>query len=393
MQDDTLLNHDPPFPYGSAAPPLYQTSTFGFDSWEALDAAFDDRTGTPIYSRQINPTVRLAEQKLAALARAESARLFASGMGAISAAILHCVQHGDHIITIKNVYGPASTLLQSYLPSKLGTTVTFVDGADLDEIRNALTPRTRLIYLESPSSAVFGLQDIRAVSELAHAHGARVAVDNTWATPLFQNTLALGADLEVHSASKYLCGHSDVVAGVVLGSKEDMDQIAVREGELLGAKMAPFEAWLLLRSLRSLPARMDRHCRSARQVATYLDAHPSVREVRWPGLAGFPQAELAQRQMSGFTGLMGFVLDTEDPAVVKRFFNTLTLFARAVSWGGHDSLVYAPAISYLKEQPPERFAELGISVGDIRISVGLEDPNDLIADLDTALATLRNPAA
>jgi cystathionine beta-lyase/cystathionine gamma-synthase len=388
MREDTILNHDDLYPYGAVAPPLYQTSTFGFDSWEAIDAAFDDRTGTPIYSRQINPTVRLAEEKVAALAGAEAARLFGSGMAAISAAILHVVGHGDHIITIKNVYGPASTFMASYLPEKAGTSVSFVDGGDLAEIRDAIRPKTRLIYLESPSSAVFGLQDIGAISRMAHERGIRVIVDNTWATPLFQKTLDLGADLEVHSASKYLCGHSDIVAGVVIGSRSDIDSIAVREGELLGAKMAPFEAWLMLRSLRTLTARLERHQRNTEVVVDFLRSQPAVGEIRWAGLASHPQADLARRQMSGFTGLLGFVLKTADVAAVRRFFDSLKLFSRAVSWGGHDSLVYAPAISYLKEQPPERFAELGISVGDIRISVGLEDPEDLVEDLKQAFSAM-----
>jgi cystathionine beta-lyase/cystathionine gamma-synthase len=389
MHDDTHLNHDPPHPYGAAAPPLHQTSTFGFESWEAIDTAFENRTETPIYSRQINPTVRLAEDKLAGLARAEACRLFGSGMAAISAAILHCVGAGDHIVTITNVYGPARAFMSTYLPKKTGVTATFVDGSAVSDFAEAITDRTRLIYLESPSSARFGLQDIRAVCELAHSRGIKVIVDNTWATPVFQKTLALGADLEVHSASKYLCGHSDVVAGAVLGSRLAIDTIAVEEGELLGAKMAPFEAWLMLRSLRTLTARLDRHQRNAALVAAFLEGHSAVGEVRYPGLDSFPQRALAVQQMSGSTGLLGFGLDTEDVSAVRRFFDALRLFHRAVSWGGHDSLVYAPVISYMKEHPPERFAEMGISVGDIRISVGLEDPEDLMADLQQAFEAMK----
>lgn len=384
MRDDTLLNQDPPHPYGAAAPPLHQTSTFGFDSWDAIDAAFDDRTGTPIYSRQLNPTVQLAEAKLAALGKAEAARLFGSGMAAISAAILHCVNAGDQIITIKNVYGPAANFMASYLPAKCGVTTTFVPG-HVDDFREAWTDRTRLVYLESPSSAVFGLQDIEAIAELAHARGAQVVVDNTWATPVFQKTLALGADLEVHSASKYLCGHSDVVAGAILGSRKALNKICVQEGELLGAKMAPFEAWLMLRSLRTLTARLDRHQANTRQVVAFLETHPFIADIRYPGRESYPQAELARKQMTGFTGLLSFRLATKELDRVKGFFDALQLFGRAVSWGGHDSLVYAPAISYSKEHPPERFAEMGIAVGDIRISVGLEDPEDLIDDLRQAL--------
>ncbi|MEE4360005.1 MAG: PLP-dependent aspartate aminotransferase family protein [Pseudomonadales bacterium] len=371
--------------YGAVIPPLYQNSTFAFPDWASLDAAFEDRRGTPVYSRQLNPTVRAAEAQLAALAGAEGARLFPSGMSAITAAILHCVTAGDHIVTIRNVYGPAATLMGSYLPEKMGVRTTFVGGDDLDELRGALGARTRLIYLESPSSAKFGLQDIEAVVALARPLGIRVVIDNTWATPLFQKPLALGVDLEVHSVSKYLGGHSDLVAGVVMGGAADIDAIATREAELLGGKMSPFEAWLLLRSLRTLPERMAAHERNGLAVARFLEADPRVARVRHPGLDSHPQRALALRQMTGSSGLIGFTLATEEVAAIKRFFDGLELFGRGVSWGGHESLVYAPAISYLKEQPPERFAEMGLAAGDMRISVGLEHPEDLIDDLRQAL--------
>jgi cystathionine beta-lyase/cystathionine gamma-synthase len=374
--------------FGAVVPPLYQNSTFAFESWDAIDAAFEDRTGTPVYSRQLNPTVMAAEAQLATLAHCDRARLFASGMAAISAAILHCVRAGDHIITLKNVYGPASTFMGTYLPEKMGVSTSYVSGDSLEEIEAAFTPATRLVYLESPSSGKFGLQDITAIARLARDRGARVICDNTWATPLFQNTLALGADLEIHSASKYLGGHSDIVGGVVLGRREDLEALAVTEGELIGARMAPFEAWLLLRSLRTLPARMALHEANGLAVARYLDAHPGVEQVRHPGLPSHPHHALAQQQMCGSSSLFGFTLATADLTAVKRFFDATELFQRAVSWGGHESLLYAPAISYAKEQPPERLAAMGIALGDMRVSVGLEAADDLIADLEQALAKL-----
>lgn len=374
--------------HGAVVPPLYQNSTFAFESWEALDAAFEDRTGTPVYSRQINPSVRAAEVQLATLAGCERARLFASGMAAISAAVLHCVAQGDHVITIRNVYGPAANLLGNYLPEKMGLTTTFVAGDDLDEIEAAIGDRTRLIYLESPSSGKFALQDIGAIAGLARTRGIRVVCDNTWATPLYQSTLDLGADLEIHSVSKYLGGHSDIVAGVVLGSREAVDAIATTEGELVGGRMAPFEAWLLLRSLRTLPARMNLHQANGLAVAEFLAEHPAIRQVAHPGLAGHPQHELARRQMRGFSSLFGFTLATDDLAAIKRFFNATRLFQRAVSWGGHESLIYSPVISYVREQPPERLAAMGIEAGLMRVSVGLEDSDDLIADLRRALACI-----
>jgi len=380
------VHADPRF--GAIVPPLYQNSTFAFDSWDALDAAFEDRSSTPFYSRQANPSVQAAEARLAALANAGGARLFASGMAAISAAILSCISAGDHVITVRNVYGPTANFLDAYLPVKMGITTTFVAGDVLEDLADAFTPDTRLVYLESPSSAKFGLQDIEAIAALAHARGARVICDNTWATPLYQNTLALGADLEIHSVSKYLGGHSDIIGGVVLGPEETITPLGIQEGELIGGRMAPFEAWLLLRSLRTLPARMALHQANGLAVARFLETHPAIAAVLHPGLESHPQHALAQKQLEGFSSLFGFVLATQDLAAIKRFFDATRLFRRAVSWGGHESLIYAPAISYAKEQPPERLAAMGLDVGTMRVSVGLEDAEDLIDDLTRALAKI-----
>jgi cystathionine beta-lyase/cystathionine gamma-synthase len=336
----------------------------------------------------VNPTVRLAEAKIARLAGGERAKLFGSGMAAITAAVLHYLNAGDHVITVNNVYGPANNLLNVYFREKMNIRTTFVSGEQVSDFEAALTDRTRLIYLESPSSAVFSLQDIAAVAALARTHGVQTIIDNTWATPFFQQPLALGIDLEIHSCSKYLGGHSDVVAGVVIGSEKEITAMATREYELLGGKMAPFEAWLLTRSLRTLPLRMLRHQDNALRIAHFLDRHPRIKTVRYPGLRHFPQYELGCRQMRGYSGLLSFELDTRDLPAIKRFFNSLTVFQIGVSWGGHESLIYAPAISYLKELPAAQFDALGLSLGDMRISVGLEHPDDLIHDLETALARL-----
>ncbi len=374
--------------HGAAVPPVFQSSLFTFESWNAIDEAFDHRTEAYIYTRGQNPTVRLAEEKIAHLARGERARLFASGMAAISAAVLSCVGPGDHVVTVDNVYGPARTLLSRYLKDKMGLETTFVAGRDPAEVAAACTSRTRLIYLESPSSVVFDLQDLAAVARLAKERGIRTLADNTWATPVFQTPLALGIDLEVHSCSKYLGGHSDIVAGVVIGSRADITELSVREGELLGAKMAPWEAWLLTRSLRTLPMRMQRHQHNALRVAHFLEKHPAVRQVRYPGLASHPQRELVARQMRGTSGLLAFELATRDLGSIRAFVDALGIFKIGVSWGGHESLVYAPAISYLKELPPEQFARLGIALGDIRLSVGLEGEEDLVRDLEQGLTRI-----
>lgn len=385
---ETTSAHDPQptrDKYGAVVPPIYQNSLFTFKDWDAIDQAFDDRQNHFIYSRGKNPTVKLVEEKLAQIAGAEKAQLFPSGMAAITAACLHFLSPGDHIITIKNVYGPANNLMSNYLPRKMNTSLTYVSGESIEEFEAAIQPDTRLIYLESPSSVVFSLQDIPAITRLARQHNIKTIIDNTWATPLFQNPVAMGVDLEIHSTSKYLGGHSDLVGGVVLGGKADLEAIAGEEYELLGAKVAPMEAWLLLRSLRTLSIRLKQHQESAMKVATFLEGHNKIVHINYPGLKSFPQYELGQRLLKGYTGLISFTLATNNLQKIKNFVNSLSLFQLGVSWGGHESLVYVPAISYLKELDETQFANLGISLGEIRISVGLEHVDDLIADLQQAL--------
>ncbi len=388
LHDDTELCHDGDSYFenkGAIVPPIYQNSLFAFESWDDIDRAFDDPADNFIYSRILNPTVEMAEEKIAKLCRGERAKLCASGMGAISAAIMHCITSGDHIITISNVYGPTNNFLGKYLVEKCGISITYVKGASTDEFEDAITDRTTLIFLESPASMTFELQDLSAIAQLAQKHKIKTVIDNTWASPVFQKPLDLGIDLECHSASKYLCGHSDVVAGVVIGKKVDIDAIINAEHALLGAKMAPLEAWLILRSMRTLSLRMKRHEQSALRIASWLETHPNVSKVYFPGLPSFPQHQLASRQMTGYGGLMSFEIDTSDIGIVKRFVNGLQLFKLGVSWGGHESLVYSPSISYIKELSPDKFKAMGIQIGLVRISIGLEHCEDLIADLAQAL--------
>jgi cystathionine beta-lyase len=388
LKTETLLQHfaeDRSQNKGAVVPPIYQNSLFTFESWEEIDAAFDDRLHHFIYSRGKNPTVQIVEKKLAELAGGEKAQLFPSGMAAISAAIFSSINSGDHVIAINNIYGPANNFLNNYLKPKFNIEVSYVAGDDPEQFAAEIRDNTSLIYLESPSSVVFSLQDIRAVAKIAQAKGIKTIIDNTWATPVYQKPLTMGIDLEVHSCSKYLGGHSDIVAGVVIGKSKDLDQISTREMEWIGAKMAPFEAWLILRSLRTLTLRMERHQENAIKVAKFLADHPEIVKVNYPGLPGFPQYDLAKEQMSGYSGLMSFELKTKDLDKIKLFVNSLNLFGIGVSWGGHESLIYAPAISYLKELDPTQFAAMGISLGDMRISVGLENATDLIEDLAQSL--------
>ncbi|MDN5202474.1 aminotransferase class I/II-fold pyridoxal phosphate-dependent enzyme [Fulvivirgaceae bacterium BMA10] len=372
---------------GAVVPPIFQNSLFTFKDWQSIDEAFEDRINQFIYSRGKNPTVKMVEEKIAHMAGGERAQLFPSGMAAITASCLHFLEPHDHVIAVKNLYGPANNLLKNYLVKKMNIEITFVSGENIQDFENAIQENTKLIYLESPSTAVFTLQDIQAVAELAKQRNIKTMIDNTWATPIFQKPLAMGIDLEVHSCSKYLGGHSDLVGGVVIGRQEDIDDIFHHEYELLGAKTAPMEAWLLMRSLRTLPMRMEKHQSNALAVAQFLESHPKIEVVHYPGLPDFPQYTLGQKQMSGYTGLMAFKLKTNMLEKIKAFVNSLKIFQVGVSWGGHESLVYAPAISYLKELDEEQFKGLGISLGDIRISVGLEHKDDLINDLRNALET------
>lgn len=374
---------------GSVVPPIYQSSLFTFENWDSIDKAFDDPFNNSIYTRGNNPSVSLVEEKISILCGGERAKLFSSGMGAISSAILHFVKHGEHIISIKNVYGPANNFMNVYLKEKCNIETTFIDGKDIKDFENSIKDNTKLIYLESPSSAVFSLQDIKKVVALAKKNNIKTIIDNTWATPIFQRPLEMGIDLEIHSCSKYIGGHSDVVAGVVVGKEIDIRSIFDREHAFLGAKLSPFEAWLILRSLRTLKIRMLQHQENAIAVANFLDEHPKIKKVLYPGIESFEQYQLAKEQMSGFSGLMGFIIDSNNIDEIKNFFNSLKYFRIGVSWGGHESLIYAPAISYLKEMPKEQFDNMGISLGVMRISVGLEEVNDLIDDLKQALKHIK----
>ena len=387
----TLLCHDDEAyakNQGAVVPPIFQNSLFTFPDWDAIDEAFSQPARAAIYTRGNNPTVGITEEKLARLAGAEKARLFASGMAAITSAILHCVSAGGHIITIRNIYGPAQNFMRQYLYTKFGITTTFVSGTDIQEFRDVIQSNTQLIYLESPASITFELQDLTEVAALARSQGIKTVIDNTLATPLGQQPLSLGIDLEVHSASKYLGGHSDLVCGVVMGGKEDIEAISLKEQAWLGAKMAPFEAWLLLRSLRSFPARMQIHAANAKEIASFLESHAGVKKVYNPGLDSFPQKELAMRQMRQFSGLMSVELATQDIQQVKTFVDSLKLFKLGVSWGGHESLVYAPLISYLREMGELAFRASGIPAGLIRLSIGLESVADLKHDLTQSLTDL-----
>src|SRR5699024_9456634 len=293
----------------------------------------------------------------------------------------------DHIITVEGIYGPANNFISKYLYEKSNINSTFVDGTNINNFKNAITDNTSLIYLESPTSATFKLQNIEAICELAAEHNIKVIIDNTWATPLFQKPLKYGVDIEVHSCSKYISGHSDVIAGVVIGKEEIIDSITLNESALLGATMSPIESSLILRSLRTLPLRVKGHQENTSKIIDFLKESPKIKEIFHPIVN--QQNDLYQKQMTGFTGLLSLELATTNLDEIKNFVNSLQYFKLGVSWGGFESLVYAPAISYLKELTTDQFKSMGISLGTIRLSIGLENSDDLITDLEQALDDLK----
>ncbi|GLS33818.1 Cystathionine beta-lyase/cystathionine gamma-synthase [Mesorhizobium albiziae] len=377
----TLLAHDEPFPGGAVVPPIYQTSLFTFDSYAEMADTFAGRRKQPIYSRGDNPTVMEFEARIAALEGAEAARGFSSGMAAISATVLAFVGAGERIVAVRNCYGDAYRLFERLLPH-LGIKIDYVDGSDPDAVAAAL-PGAKLLYLESPTSMVFDLQDIGLYARMARQHGAITTIDNSWATPLFQKPIAHGIDLVLHSASKYLGGHSDTVAGVVAGSADLIKQINERTYSYLGAKLSPFEAWLLLRGLRTLPLRLPHHMRSALTIAERLKDHVSVERVIHPAWSNHP----GKATLAGYSGLFSFEVSEEIdiPALVDE----LKLFRIGVSWGGHESLV-VPALASLQQTPDANsIGRFGVSPRLVRLHVGLEHVEDLWTDLQQALERAR----
>jgi cystathionine beta-lyase/cystathionine gamma-synthase len=344
-------------------------------------ARFRGETTDPVYSRGDNPTVCEFERKVAALEGAARARAFSSGMGAIAGAVLSLVGAGERMLCVRHVYPDAYRLFRKLLP-RLGVTVEYVDGTDAEAIASRLA-RARLLYLESPTSWVFETQELPRLAALAKAQGVTTIIDNSWATPLHQRPLACGIDLVLHSASKYLGGHSDTVAGVVCGSEELVGRINELTYPVLGAKLSPFEGWLLVRGLRTLPLRMARHHESALTLARRLAAHAAVERVFHPALADSP----GKATLTGHSGLFSFALKPD--LDVPSFCDALRLFRLGVSWGGHESLC-VPAVACLDQAGgANSLFDFGVSPRVVRLSVGLEEVEDLWRDLEGAFAAAR----
>ncbi len=374
----TLLQHlgEETRNLGSIAPPIFQSSNFAFETVDAYQGIANNYSGEPpyVYSRVANPTVDLAEKKIAALEGTERCRLTGSGMGAIALALMANLEKDSHIVSVDTCYGPVRDFLDEYIP-KFGVTTTYVDGLCADEMIDAITPSTKILYLESPSTFVFRLQDLSAICRAAKEKGVVTMIDNTYSTPLFQNPAEFGVDFVLHSASKYMAGHSDIIAGAICASEERMLPILKYEINLFGCALAPFPAWLLTRGLRTLPIRMARHRETGNAVAAWLEASKAVDCVHHVGLPTFSQKHLFESQMRGSGGLLSFEPKDQDFEKIKVFTESLKLFTLGVSWGGFESLVVP-----LQVQPMGYSEKRHL----IRLYTGLEDAKDLIADMKQA---------
>ncbi len=384
--------YDPRQNEGALVPPLHLTSTFTFDTAEAGGEIFAGERQGHFYSRISNPTCDLLENRMATLEGAEAGLALSSGMGAITSTLWTLLKPGDEIIIDKTLYGCTFTYLHHGL-EKWGVTVTHIDLTEPETLRAAISERTRVVYFETPANPNMRLVDIRAVAEIAHEAGATVVVDNTYATPYLTRPIALGADLVVHSATKYLGGHGDVVAGIVVGRAEEITEIRmVGMKDMTGAVMAPFNAMLVLRGLKTLALRLDRHCASAKVIADWLEAQPGVTKVHYPGLESFGQVALARRQMDQPGAMIAFELEGGLEAG-RAMMNRLQMIQRAVSLGDAETLIQHPASMTHSVYTPEERAVHGIGDGLIRLSVGLEEVEDILADLEQALPTAARIAA
>jgi cystathionine beta-lyase/cystathionine gamma-synthase len=357
---------------GAVVPPIAQTSLFTFDGYAQMLETFSGKRARNVYSRTTNPTVTLFERKIAALEQADDAIGFPSGMAAISGAILGFVRPQDRIVCVRDVYPDAYRFFETLLKG-LQVSVQYVDGADLRAMESALEG-ARILYLESPTSWTMRALDVRALAQIARRRGAISIIDNSWATPLFQRPITLGVDLVLHSASKYIGGHSDTVAGVLAGDAERIAHLRRTVCPYLGAKLAPFEAWLLLRGLRTLPVRMLAHESAALQLARRLAEHPKVTAVHHPALAGpLPQG------LTGTSGLFSFEVDAS--VDIPALCDALELFQLGVSWGGHESLAIPALVARAQAAGPNSALDFGVSPRMVRLHIGLEGTEALWSDL------------
>ncbi len=376
--------------FNAIAPPIIQTSNFSFDTVDAMRNALADEYSTFLYSRGNNPTVDILCKKLAALDGAEDCLVLNSGAAAIFASVLANVKSGDHIVSVDKPYTWAQKMFNTILP-RFGITTTYIDGRYIENFERAILPNTTVIYLESPNSWDYALQDLKAVAELAHAEnlpgrqaGIITICDNSYCTPIYQRPIEYGIDIVIQSATKYISGHSDTIAGVLSGSKKMITKIFNSEYMNIGSGIQPFNAWLLIRGLRTLPVRLERISRSTKEIVNFLKQHPKVAEVIFPLDENFPQYELAKQQMNGACGLLTFIIEANTIQQVEKFCESLQHILMAVSWGGHESLIIPKAVGI----KPGEFDASNKEHRMLRMYVGLEDAEYLIKDLEQAFAAV-----
>ena len=371
--------------YGTLAMPIYQTSTFIFDSAEQGGRRFALEEAGYIYTRLGNPTTTVLENKIAALEEGEAAVATSSGMGAISSTLWTVLKAGDHVVTDKTLYGCTFALMNHGL-TRFGVEVTFVDTSNLDEVKKAMKENTRVVYLETPANPNLKIVDLEALSKLAHTNpNTLVIVDNTFATPYMQKPLKLGADIVVHSVTKYINGHGDVIAGLVITNKELADQIRfVGLKDMTGAVLGPQDAYYIIRGMKTFEIRMERHCKNAKKVVEFLNKHPKIERVYYPGLETHPGHEIAKKQMKDFGAMISFELKGGFEAG-KTLLNNLKLCSLAVSLGDTETLIQHPASMTHSPYTKEEREAAGITDGLVRLSVGLENVEDIIADLEQGL--------
>ncbi|MBS1512418.1 MAG: PLP-dependent transferase [Bacteroidetes bacterium] len=365
--------------FNAIAPPIMQSSNFAFKTVDEMRKAFADEYSTYLYSRGRNPTVDILRTKLAALDGAEDCLVFNNGAAATFAAVLANVKSGDHIVCVNKPYTWTQKLCNDILP-RFNVSTTYIDGTKIENFERAILPNTSLIYLESPNSWEYQLQDLKAVAALAQSENIVTIIDNSYCTPIYQKPIEMGIDLAMQTATKYISGHSDTLGGVLSGKKEMIERIFNSEYMNIGSGIQPFNAWLLIRGLRTLPARLDRITASTQKVVAYLKQHPKVESVIFPFDESFPQYTLAKQQMKGACGLLTFIIKADRMQQIETFCESLQHFFMAVSWGGHESLII-PKCSGIN---PAEFDASNREHRMLRLYVGLEDADYLINDMEQA---------
>lgn len=371
---------------GALDTPIYQSTTFVSATAEEMAAVFGEQRPGYMYTRYGNPTIHALETKMAALEGCEASIATASGMAAVSSAILGFVQSGDHVVAARSLYGAAYDFLNRILP-RFGASCTFAASSRVEDFEAVLQPNTRLVYFETPSNPVLEVIDIARLAKLCAARRIPLMIDNTFATPALQQPAALGVTVVVHSATKYLCGHGDAMGGIIAGPRDYITRLGKEIVRDFGGVISPFNAWLILRGIHTLHLRMPAHCANAARIAEFLQAHPKVERVNYPGLPGHPGREIARKQMKDFGAMLSFEVRGGYESG-KKVMNAVKLFARAASLGDTRSLIVHSASTSHQAVPRDHRLAAGITDGLVRLSVGIEAADDLIQDLDQALSTV-----